>query len=841
MKIILALIFSTSAFAKVNAECDNFLKNELSKVVEKHIEKYFDIPSIDELRNNKELIEASPKLISESVDASVSKIAVKPAVQSNLKSHYADILTKHFKKDFNIPTLNDFVVLAKTSIENFRKLNPDMPADTRKFKEYIFNLVKDDAEIQQILDDNLNSFLKVFIKKHYRLPVGPLKLEFAETMGVSKPELKIFYPDLAKTPAEQAAFYFKQINKNVDEFAAVRKDILNKYSGLAKLKLELPEQERLAKYLEISNDELGYFFGEGRFFKDAEDIRNQAMEMYPERFVKVKDTLYFTDAKRQLYFDEVKSKRVHIITSAVAGAAVHEALGGLISYKNARNGTLAVLAMEKMITYLDDALYRLDMNELFIVDASYAVLPDVNIIDGQITAKQINGLTGFQRVGPRFGYNIMPSTKIAVETVRTAENGKRPLQYLLTGTITGENYYTAGLGRTIQMRTNTIAQYDHTIGAVVVEIDDSVASKLGAKTYPQVHVRHIKYDKQLGGFVDKGKLYKNDGTIVDLPKSRALVFGDVHGTKMREKLGPAMKNAIMSHEFDYMMIHDGFDGSSIPHHSYKNKVAMNKMAQGNKLSLLDEVAQFIALYDSMLSLKPDFQMVFAPSNHDFWVSRFATESWYQDDTMNYHVADFVKEALRAGVHPLEYFYKYGDRVGIAQGQFPERVRFLKHGEPFKLTNGKKGAALKEMHLGYHGDNGMWGRTVSLKSLQQAAVSAIVGHGHPVQMRVSNGNRDTIMLGAMTTDAEYAANSFSNVGASYALVDANLNAQVFQNGYLLDTFMLNDEMVYKPVLYPSQYPKVMEEFEMNKSYDLDNGGGADQYRDVKVESTENIKK
>jgi hypothetical protein len=834
MKALLVLLFSFSVLAN-EPNCDReFVSfDEFDEYIAKYIQKNNDVPSPEQVYKMKRFKEMSNKEVTQYLNDRISLVVKhKAGIHESVIDNFKKVLVKHLSsKNFFIPSISDFADLTGTPVSVLRKLDPNIPEETRLFKDYIFSLVESDPVVVEALNKNMKKYLKEFYEKYQILPVGSKhRLELAEANGLSKKEMKIFWPALNGTEAEQVAFYTAIIREDEKTFEKAVKNFAKQYAELSYKRGITPSLDELAKYINVSSKDVEMMVGKGKLFDEEAVLYNFAKMHFDAKFMHVTSRMYFNNAKRKVFFKELGEKRFQIYTSAVGGAKVREDVyQAMLRMKEYNDGVLSISPVENMSAHLDPMLYEADKINHHLNVSSFEVIPTLRVINGQVTAKQINGMTGYQRIGPRQGFTILPSTKIAVDTVSTAQNGANPLQYYLTGTITGENYHTKGLSKAVQQRTNTIAKYDHTLGAVIVELDDTIARKTGQKANPQAHIRHVKFDEELGGIVDNGLLYRPDG-VYKMPKSKALIFGDLHGVQMMEQQAPAIKEAIHYHDFEYLVLHDFFDGYSINHHD-KNPLSRTAKAQKGTNSLRGEISQAIAMVNAFMMMKKDFRIVVPPSNHDYWLQRFKTQGWYMEDSENYHLAKAVELAYEEGKHPLEYLMVNGENFGFNPLIDKDRIRFLQPGEAFKFTNGEQGAALKEIHVGYHGDNGMFGRSVSLNQLRKSTHSAVIGHTHILQQRVSNQTRDIVKIGAMTVEQGYALNSFSSVGSSYAVVDASLNVQVFQNLNLLHRFFLDPELRKKKLKNVVISPKVLEEFEPNHNYDLDNGGGVDQHRGI----------
>lgn len=114
------------------------------------------------------------------------------------------------------------------------------------------------------------------------------------------------------------------------------------------------------------------------------------------------------------------------------------------------------------------------------------------------SAKQINPLTGLRRLGQREKSMIVASPKQFLEYVPIA-NDKMSHALMTTGAITRPQYMSE---RYMSQRTAYIAELDHKMGAIIIEIEDD---KL-------FHFRQIQAEYGTGFFIDNGLYYKKTKT-----------------------------------------------------------------------------------------------------------------------------------------------------------------------------------------------------------------------------------------------------------------------------------------------------------------------------------------
>jgi len=208
-------------------------------------------------------------------------------------------------------------------------------------------------------------------------------------------------------------------------------------------------------------------------FNGLDGLDEKAREKYPKVFSKVIDELSFTDDQFKSLKDEVKKYKKFVITSAVTGCDVHQqSLDSLKNYCKRNNAKLLILPCSDPAASRGRSKWQLDPK----LDKKSIVFRDLNLNDKffistiKLSAKQINPLTGLSRIGQRSGSFCYASPKQALEYVANSMAKKQPRALMTTGAITKPQYETE---RYMSDRTAYIADHDHIMGAIVVEIKNN--------------------------------------------------------------------------------------------------------------------------------------------------------------------------------------------------------------------------------------------------------------------------------------------------------------------------------------------------------------------------------
>jgi hypothetical protein len=243
-------------------------------------------------------------------------------------------------------------------------------------------------------------------------------------------------------------------------------------------------------------------------------LKDQAKEKYPEHFISLLDESLFTPKHLESLKSLLKSHRRFVITTAVTGCSADRAfLKSIESYNQLNKAKLLVLiasdpSAKHRPNLIDPAIPK---NSVVISDISFNSNLHINTI--KLSAKHIDPITGLARLGQRNGSFIYASPKQRLKYIATG-NRRYTRCVMTTGAITQPQYDTSSY---MNNRTAHIAEHDHIMGAVIVEIEND----------QKYHFRQIQADRD-GSFIDLGKKYSGD-QVLDCPPE-AFILGDLHIT-----------------------------------------------------------------------------------------------------------------------------------------------------------------------------------------------------------------------------------------------------------------------------------------------------------------------
>ncbi len=464
---------------------------------------------------------------------------------------------------------------------------------------------------------------------------------------------------------------------------------------------------RINKYAPTQNDlsDLGFAISTIRnYFGSADILEEKAREEYPSVFRKVIDEYSFTDEEYNKLKDSIKNYKRFVITTAITGCEVHQpSLDALKNYCKRKKAMLLVLPCS------DPASNRKNKWSLdYRLSKASIVFRDVKLNDKvflstiKLSAKHINPLTGLSRIGQRSGSFIYASPKQFLEYVATSNEKKIPRALMTTGAITKPQYETE---RYMSERTASIADHDHQIGAIVVEIKDK----------KRFFFRQLQMESKNGSFIDLDTKYFADGRII---KSEAALvqLGDYHVGDTDPAAKKIAKELCDLMQPDYLTVEDFFNGHSINHHEEKMRITQAKKAELGLNVLETELKLCSKELSEILSWENFDNLIVKYGNHEDFLKRYLESGSYVEQPQNHKVAVKLANAMFDGKMPFEFAMR--ELFSIKEQDY---IKFLTVNDSFKINGIENGA---HGHLGANGS-----RSPGLAGVEKCYGSANVGHTH----------------------------------------------------------------------------------------------------------------
>jgi hypothetical protein len=441
------------------------------------------------------------------------------------------------------------------------------------------------------------------------------------------------------------------------------------------------------------------------YFTNLDTLKSAAVEWAeendPSAFSNIIDASIFTKENYQILKDNIKKHKRFVITTAVVGCPVHEGfLDSIQTYCKHKDAMLLVLPAADPASAGEWNLDP-DLGVESIVFGDISLNSNLFLCSIKMSAKQIDPTTGLDRIGQRNGSFIYASPKQRLKFMPVS-NVKHPHAEMTTGAITLPRYFSMDITeKYMSERTAYIANHDHIMGAIVVEIEDK----------NKYHFRQIQADKD-GSFVDLGDFYQ--GNKISKMYAEGLSMGDWHSGETDPNAVRATRELIDVVRPSKLFVHDGFNGLSINHHERHRQIRRAQLAKKGLLNLEAELTWLAKDLDMMASWKYIKEIIMVKSNHDVFLDRWLDDGEYVDDPQNYSIGVDLAKAMKDGHDPLKFAV---ESLGL---KAKDRVKWLTIDEDYFIAR---------IQCGAHGHKGPKGSRGSLAGMEKAYGQSVTGHAH----------------------------------------------------------------------------------------------------------------
>lgn len=487
----------------------------------------------------------------------------------------------------------------------------------------------------------------------------------------------------------------------VDEKSAERRlEVLLAYIGLVESGVLFPALTDL-KEAGITRERIR------QGFNTLAGLRKAAKEQFPESFAgSLKLDEYLSDKNLEKLNKRINKHERFIITTAVSGQKAHEGfVDSIAKYCETNKAKLLILPSHDPAHNLDNEIdwtFDPKILEADIVFEETSLNSNFFISGIRVTAKQINPITGLNELSQTKGSFISASPKQFLEFDAVSAS-KFPHARMTSGACTLPNYAST---RGNSQRSSYIANFQHTIGAVIVEIVDN-------NIY---HFRQVQAAED-GSFCDLGIEYSakkaKKMTGDDAP---VLVMGDYHAGEHDETAVGAWIEMINQLGIQEVVFHDMFNGASVNPHEELDIVLRAERADKGLNSLRNELRLTANEFDRILSLKSVKKGVVVKSNHDDMLDRWLKKGAFAKDPVNFKIGVDLASALTGT--KKDYL-----KEALAMVQRPkhmDRLQWLTVDEDYVVGG---------IHLGAHGDKSANGARGSIKGLAKSYPHCVIGHSH----------------------------------------------------------------------------------------------------------------
>lgn len=429
-------------------------------------------------------------------------------------------------------------------------------------------------------------------------------------------------------------------------------------------------------------------------FTNLGTLHDLAKAQNPEVFKNLIDETVFTPQLLKKVKSDAKKYKKFVITTAVTGMPVHKGFfNNLKKYCKQNNALLLILPTSDPAVKgwnLDGTLgnENIVFNDLELNDNLF-------ISTFKTSAKQVNPLTGIKRIGQRQRSMIVASPKQFLEYVPIA-NDKIPHALMTTGAVTLPRYTTTD--KFMSLRTAYIAQFDHKMGAIIVDIKDS----------KQFQFRQIQAEYGTGNFIDLGVNYGSEKQ----ERPEALTLGDLHVGETDPEVMAATNQLLKDLKPKRVFLHDVFDGTSISHHTEDQHITRSKQ----DITLEQELLMCKEVLSKLREDHPYVEeWIIVRSNHDDFIDRYLQRGEYTKDHKNSKIAHKIAlSKLESSAMGFEEGLKI---VGFNSKKF----NFLHINGSYKVSG---------IECGVHGHLGLNGsRSASNSGLEIGYGPGIYGHSH----------------------------------------------------------------------------------------------------------------
>lgn len=546
-----------------------------------------------------------------------------------------------------------------------------------------------------------NEIVKIYVRVLRSKKSAPVLRELEE-LGVKKSQVEKFFG--AFTKLEDHVFKaHRALFPKHHEVGKRGKSAQEIYEGYVGMRTTLGRQPTT---IELFNAKICDVNNLYEFFGGIDKLETMAREKNPEIFHDVPIT-QIKNKKKVLQADKaIRSSQRFFITTAVTGCKIDDNLYKSIeSWCRKNNAELLILLAEDPAKPKDKAgEYYIDSNlansDGHIIIRDTSLNSNIHVSTIKLSAKQVEATTGLDRLS-KAGTFIYASPKQRLKPVPIANN-KHVHLLITTGAITVPDYNSEMY---MSLRLAYIAEFDHVMGGVIVEIEDD----------NRYHVRQVQANG-LGEFIDLGVKYRPDGSTA---KERPLSLwpGDWHCGSTDPMVRACIKNMCEVLQPRNIFLNDFFDGLSINHHIEKDRIELALLSEKGLLSLEQELEKMTAELAEISSWKVDHVNI-VYSNHDDFLNRYLRAAKYAEtmQSQNHRISLKLALALLDGNHPLEFaaneLFKFKNK---------DKVTWLREDQDCILAGIQHGA---HGHLGANGSH-----NPSAGGLERAYGTGNFGHKH----------------------------------------------------------------------------------------------------------------
>lgn len=490
-----------------------------------------------------------------------------------------------------------------------------------------------------------------------------------------------------------------------------KKGLIEKiYLDIIKAKKSLPVYADFL-FFDITRDMIRRYYGGIEKLHEEMSIKHR--DVFAENFSTINDM--FSSEKTV----ETKLHKKFIITTAVGDSPAHlEFLQALDSYVEKNGGQIVIMPCESITNSFEDKTTVFDSvfndPKYKVVQQDTKLNENLSLCSIQVSAKQIKSITGLSRLKSREGSFVFAGPKQFLEYLPSGNKRGKNFSIMTPGACTRPKYFSEVF---VSKRLSYIADSDHTIGAIIVEIKDDKIFDF----------RQIQSAED-GSFCDMGILYSADGSAKTVKTN--VVLGDLHGIQCDYGALAYFEKKFAMIDIGNLYIHDLFDGMSVSHHmTTPHEKSLRNIKQES--SLQEELYKTAELLEYVNQIFQPTSIKVVKSNHDEFLDRYLKEGRYINDPENHLLSLHLAISLFNDVDVLEYALNStwaGEPLLMSKKVLSKNIEFLSRSSTDLVG---------DLECGSHGDLGLNGARPSLNSLEKIYGQCVVGHNHTagIQRRV----------------------------------------------------------------------------------------------------------
>lgn len=531
---------------------------------------------------------------------------------------------------------------------------------------------------------------------------GDIVLQIGKKYGV-----RTSVDAVAQTFARYRAEYDLKSLKSVAEVKAdiMKQRILNEFLKLIEQRKYIPIMAEFTRHTKIDDATIR------KYFQNLDGLIAAAKEEDPKVFSNIIDSSAFNEEAFKDLQEYISKYKRFVVTSAITNCAPHlDALDAIKTYCKANKAGLLILPCS-------DPARQKDQKDKWSLDSRLPkesiVFKDISLNDNLIlstikmTAKQLKPLTGLKRISQKRGSAIFASPKQFIQFASNSNNNTEiPRMLATTGAITVPEYNT---DMYMSERLAYMSEIDHTIGAMIVEIQDERI----------FYSRPVQFERKTGAFCDLNKKYHANGKVETIT-AELIQFGDYHVLSTdadARKMGFELVTLLKP---DYLTLEDFFDGITINPHERKNLVSLSQKAKNGLLTLETELKACQLELNEITKL-PVKEIIMKYGNHEDFLKRWICDGAFMQEPQNKILGMKLNLALEElGVMPFEFAMR--ELFEIKDG---DKVRFLAINDSFKVNGIENGA---HGHLGKSGH-----RNPGMEELEDCYGACNTGHNHSAEV------------------------------------------------------------------------------------------------------------